>query len=337
MAALFRFSPALPFALDACGICCNPPRMGLIDRDKIGALLACPRCRAPLGGSYACTGCGSAFPDLGGFPVLVDFENSILDEAGTVRSNGESLIVRTRRRGLGGALSQMLTRQNDVAARNAARLQALLADRSAPVLLVIGGGSRGLGTEALYDDEGISIIAFDIYRTDNVQFIADGHRIPLRDASVDAVWIQAVLEHVLDPREVVAEIHRVLKSDGIVYAETPFMQQVHEGAFDFTRFTRSGHRWLFRNFEEIDAGVVLGAGTQFVWAVEHLVRGLTRSVRAGAVARLAVALAGHLDRVIPERFSADAASAVYFLGRRSDRAISAREMVPYYVGGHRRR
>ena len=35
--------------------------------------------------------------------------------------------------------------------------------------------------------------------------------------------VQAGLEHVRDPWQVVAEIHRVLKDDGLVYAETPFM------------------------------------------------------------------------------------------------------------------
>jgi len=56
--------------------------------------------------------------------------------------------------------------------------------------------------------------------------------------------VQAGLEHVRDLWQVVAEIHRVLKDDGLVYAETPFMQQVHEGPYDFTRFTESGHRYL---------------------------------------------------------------------------------------------
>jgi len=56
----------------------------------------------------------------------------------------------------------------------------------------------------------------------------------------DAVWIQAVLEHVLDPVRVVAEIHRVLRPGGLVYSEIPFMQEVHEGAYDFTRFRLSG-------------------------------------------------------------------------------------------------
>ena len=51
----------------------------------------------------------------------------------------------------------------------------------------------------------------------------------LADASVDGVIVQAVLEHVLDPRTVAAEVERVLRPRGMVYAETPLMQQVHEG------------------------------------------------------------------------------------------------------------
>ena len=69
-----------------------------------------------------------------------------------------------------------------------------------------------------------------------------------------------MLEHVLDPAQVVAEIHRVLGKDGVVFANTPFMQQVHEGAYDFTRFTLSGHRWLFRNFDLLEAGTSAGVG-----------------------------------------------------------------------------
>ena len=74
----------------------------------------------------------------------------------------------------------------------------------------------------------------------------------------DAVICQAVLEHVLEPASAVSEIHRVLRRDGLVYAETPFMQQVHERAYDFSRFTQSGHRWLFRRFSEISAGPIGG-------------------------------------------------------------------------------
>ena len=81
----------------------------------------------------------------------------------------------------------------------------------------------------------------------------------------------------LEPGRWCAEIHRVLKPGGLVYAETPFMQQVHEGAYDFTRFTESGHRYLFARFDLIDSGVTAGAGTQLLWSLDYFVRGLFRS------------------------------------------------------------
>ena len=85
----------------------------------------------------------------------------------------------------------------------------------------------------------IDLISFDVYASPATQFVGDGHSIPLADGSVDGVIVQAVLEHVLEPTIVADEIHRVLRTGGIVYADTPFLQQVHEGAYDFTRFTDS--------------------------------------------------------------------------------------------------
>jgi ubiquinone/menaquinone biosynthesis C-methylase UbiE len=203
------------------------------------------------------------------------------------------------------------------------------------MLLIIGGADAGVGTAILYDE--LNVIGLDIYETRLVQIVADAHQIPLSDGSVDAVWIQAVLEHVLEPWAVVREIHRVLKPDGIVYAETPFLQSVHEGAFDFTRFTMSGHRWLFRRFDEVDAGVVLGVGAQAVSAIELMIRGLFRSVKIGLAVKAALFWLYKLERFVPSMYSQDAASAVFFYGRRSENELSPKEMVPYYKGANRLR
>jgi hypothetical protein len=56
---------------------------------------------------------------------------------------------------------------------------------------------------------------------------------------------------------------------------------VHAGPYDFVRYTSSGHRYLFRAFEEIAAGPVAGPGTQLLWSIDHIVRGLLRSELAG--------------------------------------------------------
>ena len=120
--------------------------------------------------------------------------------------------------------------------------------------------------------------------------ICDAHDIPFADGSFDAVIAQAVLEHVVDPHRCVAEIHRVLNAQGVVYAETPFMQQVHAGRYDFARFTHLGHRRLFRMFQEIDSGAVCGPGMALAWSYQYFLMSFTTSKTlrklAGVFARL---------------------------------------------------
>lgn len=264
-------------------------------------------------------------------PVYVDFDDSILDRDVLLASCGASGIPRSASR-LRRALRR-LSAPDGVTRRNTGRMLALLReDVEQPTVLVVGGGAVGLGVEALYSDAHVRVVAFDIYASPHVQFIADAHRIPLDDGTVDAVVVQAVLEHVLDPARVVAEVERVVRPGGLVYAETPFLQQVHEGPYDFTRFTESGHRWLFRGFERVDSGVVSGPGMQLVWSLSNLIGGILRSRRAVRVARVGLFWLRFLDLLIPEDHQVDGACGVHFLGRRSAVAIEPAAMVGHYRG-----
>ena len=291
--------------------------MSLIPLERLIGDLACPHCLGglrPKGSGLSCSACRQSYRMAHGQPVLVDFEQSILVEQEVEASSGASIIRRRTGRSRAKALlTRTLLPRNRAAPGNARRFAGIvrtLAKR--PRVLVVGGGSQGEGTAPLLSDPSIDLVAFDLYATELTQFIADAHQIPLAGESVEGVWIQAVLEHVLDPWRVAGEIHRVLKPGGIVYAETPFLQQVHEGAYDFTRFTESGHRWLFRRFELVDSGVVLGPASQLLWSIEHVVRGVTRSVRAGVAAKMMLFWLRYLDRLIPPAFASDAASSVFF-------------------------
>jgi SAM-dependent methyltransferase len=271
--------------------------------------------------------------------VLVDFADSVLVESQLSERAGGSTVERNRGGGPGAVLRRLTSPVNRVAERHArdliARLESdrLATGSSTPArLLIVGGGTRGSGAGPLETGAKIEIVNFDIYASELTDFIADAHRIPLADASIQAVWIQAVLEHVLEPARVVAEIERVLSPGGYVYAETPFLQHVHEGPWDFTRFTESGHRWLFRGFERLGSGPVAGPATVWVWATEQLVRGLTRSVAAGKFARLAFSWLHAFDRLIPRAHAIDGASCVYFYGRRSGVPIGPHEAVGAYAG-----
>ena len=207
------------------------------------------------------------------------------------------------------------------------------ADR--PKVLVIGGGEKGSGTAELWNAKNIEIVSLDIYASNTTDIVCDAHYIPIEDNSFDGVWIQAVLEHVVEPIKVVSEIYRVLKSDGIVYAETPFMQQVHEGAYDFTRYTVLGHRYLFKEFEMIAIGGNGGPEQVLTWALRYFVWALTRSRK---LARLVGLSFGLLMRPFASLMSNasmyDASSGVFFLGKKAKlkSTISHKELIRLYKG-----
>lgn len=251
-----------------------------------------------------CEHCSINFDVIHGRPVLVDFADSVLDRAATLSTDAGSLIPRFDRQG----------RPHPQVAANVTRLSSLLPQASR--LLVIGGGEDKHGLGCLTARPDVVTITFDIYANAQTDFVADAHSIPIVDESVDCVVIQAVLEHVLNPWVVVGEILRVLRPGGLVYAETPFLQQVHEGAYDFTRFTESGHRWLFREFEMVDSGAIGGPILVMAWTTDYLLRGLRahRLVRS-LLKRISNKLL-RFDAFLNRTIAADSASAVYFTGRK---------------------
>ncbi len=266
-------------------------------------------------------------------PVFVDFENSVVEPPSIPNDRVASKIHRPSYRGPLKLLKKLSSPMKEATVKNVRRLISELKSTSDhPRVLIVGGGSIGKGMDPIYQDSAIELIAFDIYWSPNVQFLADAHDIPIQNDTFDGVVVQAVLEHVLDPSIVAAEIFRVLKPGGLLYAETPFMQQVHEGPFDFTRFTESGHRHLFSRFERIDSGSNGGPGLQFMWSVDYLFRGLFRSRTAGKIAKLCVFWAQYLDRIIPEPYRVDGASGVFFLGRKTNRRLPPKELVSHYLG-----
>jgi SAM-dependent methyltransferase len=205
-------------------------------------------------------------------------------------------------------------------------------------VLVVGCGDGTAGYGPLTEVDGSEWLETDVSLAGRARMVCDASDLPLADEQFDLVICIAVLEHVLEPQRCVDEVHRVLRSDGQVYATTPFMQQVHMGEYDFTRFTRSGHRWLFRHFDEVDSGMATGPASVLVWSVEYFLMSWTSSVAGRRVAKgLTRVLLGWLtllDPLLSKRAAShDAAGGFYFIGRRAKApTLAARDMVDYYRG-----
>ena len=310
----------------------------LLERNQVIELLRCPKYHTPLtlSGESLISQTNeplhsSKYEFVDHYPIVIDFEKSILNKKDT--ESAASVINRPAYQGISGMIKRVLLPRSQATKDNVDLLfSELLKKDGKPRVLMVGGGTPGQSMEQFYEDPRIELVSFDIYASDSVQFVADAHNIPLPDSEFDGVIIQAVLEHVLDPEKVVSEIYRVLKDDGIVYAETPFLQHVHEGAYDFTRYTESGHRFLFKDFELIKSGTTAGAGTQLLWAIEYFSRGIFRSRNIGKVFKLLFFWLQYLDTLIPESYNVDAASGVFFAGRKHSKSLSDEAIVAHYGG-----
>lgn len=288
---------------------------------ELAEMYCCPRCKYPLA-SLQCSSCGVGFESVHGIPVLVDFKDSVLERSATIDTAAESPVPER--------VAGRSPRLHAQVASNLDQLSRLLKPGSR--VLVVGGGEDAHGLGNLISQLEVSSVTFDIYSSTLTDFVADAHSIPLLDQSVDCVAIQAVLEHVLEPWRVVEEIYRVLRPGGVVYAETPFMQQVHEGPYDFMRFTESGHRWLFRKFELIDSGAIGGPIMVLAWTMDFLLRGLRApSKLRGALRRILTRLS-RFDVALNRHFNADSASAVYFTGRKplNETQLSPSDIIAFY-------
>ncbi|MFZ5569863.1 MAG: methyltransferase domain-containing protein [Thermodesulfobacteriota bacterium] len=102
------------------------------------------------------------------------------------------------------------------------------------------------------------IINIDVFALDEVDIVADAANLPLADGSVDFIISIAMLEHVVNPRQVVQEMHRILKKDGEVFAYVPFVQPYHAAPYDFSRWNHQGIKKLFSGFDV--SRIFIGSG-----------------------------------------------------------------------------
>ncbi|MBU1728310.1 class I SAM-dependent methyltransferase [Patescibacteria group bacterium] len=124
----------------------------------------------------------------------------------------------------------------------------------------LGSGPKSLGAH---------IINVDAYPYANVAVCADATHLPFRDGSVDAIICECMLEHVTQPEQVIKEIARVITPGGLVYTSVPFMDPYHASPDDYTRWTMSGVRTLFNDFEQQELAVGWGPTSSLIAVLSH--------------------------------------------------------------------
>ena len=308
-------------------------------------LFICPRCASPVrsaGGPWRCTKAScryakEAFPTVSGVPALVDFEHSVLDADRLQASQAASPVRRSK---LSRVLNRLVHPANSTARAAVARMwsssEPTLPRAAAARILVIGGGTQGDGLAEL--------VRRSESRSDRLRHLRQplgsirrrrpcdpaGRRLRrwlLSRRASSKCW-SALRWRRKDPSR--------LRSGGIVvHAELPFLHRCAR-ALRLRRFfmPTAAIGTCFRDFEcRIRLRLRGRCRHGFALVARPFCAGPDPldSARQNHVALLF--LASCADRILDPRHSLDAASSVFFLGRKSAVPITEAQIIDYYQGG----
>ncbi|MGH9324410.1 MAG: methyltransferase domain-containing protein [Vicinamibacteria bacterium] len=239
--------------------------------------LCCPECRNALRWDEepCCTGCGARFElTATGVPLLLTAQDRERFAPLLAETSGQQMEVlyarRTRsdwRQRLFRALSPPAPVYHNPAE------PPLPVTEGGLNLFLGGGGSRTPG-----------FVNVDLAPFFGVDLVANAGRLPFAGESCDSVACDALLEHVADPVEVVAEIRRVLRPGGYVRAVVPFCHPWHGYPADYQRFSHQGLRWLFRDLECLSQGMRTGPTTTLLTVMLYYAK-LVFPVHGGSLVR----------------------------------------------------
>lgn len=78
------------------------------------------------------------------------------------------------------------------------------------------------------------------HKRSKVDVYYDGKQLPFENGSFDSIFCTEVMEHLFNPDESIAEMFRVLKTNGRLLLTVPFAWNEHEQPYDFARYTSFG-------------------------------------------------------------------------------------------------
>ncbi|MEO1263446.1 MAG: class I SAM-dependent methyltransferase [Bacteroidota bacterium] len=133
------------------------------------------------------------------------------------------------------------------------------------VINSLGENELGLNVGAGTSKLGKNIRNLDIQPGENIDYVGKAEAIPVEDNFFSIIITQETLEHVKSPLAAIHEIYRVLKPNGLLYCQLPFIIGYHPGPTDYWRFSKEGIVELVEiaGFEVEECGLSVGSGTGF--------------------------------------------------------------------------
>ncbi|MGH9966917.1 MAG: class I SAM-dependent methyltransferase [Pyrinomonadaceae bacterium] len=123
----------------------------------------------------------------------------------------------------------------------------------------------GLNVGAGSTDLHPAMINVDLGLGPAIHCCAKAEQLPFASESFSLVMSQETLEHVRDPDSALREMNRVLRRNGTLYCQVPFIIGYHPGPTDFWRFSKEGIREVVERagFTCEEVSIAVGPATGF--------------------------------------------------------------------------
>jgi ubiquinone/menaquinone biosynthesis C-methylase UbiE len=137
-----------------------------------------------------------------------------------------------------------------------------------------------LGTNGLKVGLDISVVYLNIAKKKFDVILADAENMPLRQGTFEAVVCSDLLEHVLNPENVVEEIRRILTNKGKAFFVVPWEEdlEIYKAMpYEFTHlrtFDKYSIRKLLRSFNILKSAPVAAKSPAFHYLVPKFVRSI---------------------------------------------------------------
>jgi SAM-dependent methyltransferase len=291
-------------------------------RAALAQALACPKCHQSISADdLHCDKCEITFPVLDGVPALLAPDHPML----------------THRPALNGHKPKNLRQRlwdkkpedrmwSEASKRALARaLTESQSDDPQRLVINLGAAIEGIFKSSFEQSgaENGAVARIGLPHAGTVDVFGDVMEFPLRNGSVDLFLSSSVMEHVRDPEKGIAEMSRVVRPGGLVYAEIPFIRSFHMEPEDYQRYTISGIEALFarHQFELVEKGVCSGPFTAIALLIADsahaFLKGRYLSLLVPVIYRLVHPIK-YLDRFVEGRYASNfGACNFYYLGKRT--------------------
>ena len=131
--------------------------------------------------------------------------------------------------------------------------------------------------------------------------IGDAHSLPFKSETFTVISMMHVLEHVREPHVVFREIERLLVPGGRLFADVPFMHELHHQPNDYFRYTPYSLRHLAES-AGLEVEEILPSGGYFRFVAYALRRAPDAVTAMGTYGRLVRIMIGYPLKVLGHVF-----------------------------------